>query len=149
MLFAGSALSQQQSDLMLLKRANFDDPTLEEYKPTYTFANSGPLIKYNPISLSFGGLMFFYQRFLSVQISSQCLYHTSCSKFGVELIRHYGLFKGTALTADRLTRCSQFGALDYNDRHFDPESGRVKEAVEHFETIKHDDHFHHVPATHE
>jgi len=59
----------------------------------------------NPIkALSFLSL-YFYQAFLSEQISASCEFDISCSNYSLLAIKEFGLLKGLFLTADRLTRC--------------------------------------------
>jgi putative component of membrane protein insertase Oxa1/YidC/SpoIIIJ protein YidD len=70
------------------------------------------LAKYNPVNLVFVGLMYTYQRFLSAQFAAECPYELSCSNFSKAAINRYGLFKGIALSADRLMRCNEFLKYD-------------------------------------
>ncbi len=70
------------------------------------------LAKYNPVHLVFVGLMYTYQRFLSAQFAAECPYELSCSNFSKAAIARYGLFKGIALSADRLMRCNEFLKYD-------------------------------------
>lgn len=58
--------------------------------------------------------MYVYQKAISPQFSSKCGYEISCSNFSKHVIQEYGLIKGVALTADRLTRCTPFAAIDVN-----------------------------------
>lgn len=65
-------------------------------------------------------LLNIYQKHISVQISADCLYSLSCSRYSREVVNSKGLFLGVLLSADRLTRCSGFCAKDipyqkYND----------------------------------
>lgn len=92
--------------------------------------SSSILVRYNPISLLFGGMMYFYQAVISPQLPSECLYAESCSEFSKSLILEYGLFKGIFTTSDRLMRCNRISALDVHPLMIDPESGRVNESVE-------------------
>jgi putative component of membrane protein insertase Oxa1/YidC/SpoIIIJ protein YidD len=80
--------------------------------------NKSFLIKYNPLSLTFGGLLFLYQKGISPQVSVNCPYEISCSNFSKQCIQQYGLIKGVALTADRLTRCTQFTLIDLKPIQF-------------------------------
>lgn len=87
------------------------------------------LVRYNPVSLTLSGLVFVYQRFISPQISSQCLYEHSCSGFSIELIETYGLARGVVLTADRLSRCNRVAAIDIHPLSIGEKSLRVIETV--------------------
>ncbi len=85
------------------------------------------VVRYNPLNLTFGGLMFVYQRFLSPQLAAECLYHTSCSAFSKELIYEYGLVKGVVATADRLLRCNRIAVFDIHPMNIHPISGKAVE----------------------
>ncbi len=86
--------------------------------------------RYNPVSLTFSGLMYVYQRYISPQLPSECLYKTSCSHFSKELISEYGLLKGVFTTADRLMRCNRVAAIDVHPLVIDEQTGKIKETVE-------------------
>ena len=81
----------------------------------------------NPVRLSLGGMMYVYQRFVSPQLPSECLYHPSCSGFSKELIRDLGLVKGMAATADRLTRCNRIAVFDIHPMRIEEASGKAVE----------------------
>jgi len=80
--------------------------------------NKSVIARYNPVSLGFGGMMFVYQQFLSPQFASDCPYDNSCSNFSKLAIQRFGLFKGIALSADRLTRCNEFVNYDITLANF-------------------------------
>ncbi|MEI9920899.1 MAG: membrane protein insertion efficiency factor YidD [Bacteroidota bacterium] len=52
----------------------------------------------------------FYRNTISEQISADCAYELSCSRFSIHSIQRFGLLKAGLLTADRLTRCGSFAA---------------------------------------
>jgi putative component of membrane protein insertase Oxa1/YidC/SpoIIIJ protein YidD len=123
--FGKSLLAQDLSDTDLM----FNKPTYNlafetKRKVTYLFAGKNAFVKYNPVSLTFGGLLYVYQKTISVQIGAACPYEVNCSNFSKQCIQKYGLLKGIPLTADRLTRCTKLAALDmiegvdYNSRTF-------------------------------
>lgn len=63
--------------------------------------------------LSFGRqagveLMFFYQKFVSPQIDSDCQFYPSCSEYCKQAIYNYGFFKGWMMGIERLTRCNRW-----------------------------------------
>jgi len=91
------------------------------------------LIKYNPLSLSLGGLMYLYQNSLSQQLSASCLFEPSCSQFGKNAIRHYGIFKGIFLTADRITRCNKIAARDIHPLSINEKSYKAKDPISLYE----------------
>jgi len=101
-------------------------------KIEYLFAGRSAFVKFNPLSLFFGGLMYFYQTTISPQFSATCLYVPSCSYFSKNAIREFGLIKGICLSADRLTRCSKLGLTDIHHHCFDEETGKVHENMDMF-----------------
>ena len=60
----------------------------------------------NPFYWAFSGLLTGYQQVISPQMSANCIYDVSCSRFSRIAIKKYGIIKGIALTADRLSRCT-------------------------------------------
>ena len=46
-----------------------------------------------------------YQRFVSPLTPPSCIYTPSCSQYGYEAIRRYGVLRGGWLTAKRILRC--------------------------------------------
>jgi putative component of membrane protein insertase Oxa1/YidC/SpoIIIJ protein YidD len=75
----------------------------------------------NPVSLSF----LFYRKVISEQISADCAFDLSCSRFSIKAIKNIGLFKGVLLTADRLTRCHTFISTETTPILFNNKTGRV------------------------
>ena len=61
----------------------------------------------NPFYWVFSGLLTGYQQVISPQLSATCVYEVSCSRFSRIAIKKYGIIKGIALTADRLSRCTK------------------------------------------
>ena len=64
------------------------------------------------------GLIRLYQLMLSPFIGNQCRFHPSCSNYALEAVDRFGVLKGTALAARRLSRCHPF-----NPGGFDPVPG--------------------------
>jgi len=67
----------------------------------------------------------FYQLFISTQDMPVCNFTPSCSQFGVDSLRNFGIIKGILLTSDRLQRCNGFSApyyqIDYRTgKYIDP-----------------------------
>jgi len=88
------------------------------------------LIKYNPVSLSLGGLLFVYQNTISYQFSADCLYNPSCSQFSKLALRKYGFIKGCFLSADRLTRCNRISATGIHVLKIDEKNHTCNDFVE-------------------
>ena len=100
-----------EQDLALVFNKRFDKHE-DPYHPKFMFITEHKLIRYNPVSLTFGGLMYFYQAILSPQISAECPYEISCSNFGKACISKYGIVKGIALASGRIMRCTKIAAID-------------------------------------
>jgi putative component of membrane protein insertase Oxa1/YidC/SpoIIIJ protein YidD len=79
-------------------------------RPSFLLVGKKKIVKYNPVSLLFGGLLFTYQAVISSQIAADCPYEISCSAFSKQSIQEFGLIKGLALSADRVTRCTKSSA---------------------------------------
>jgi putative component of membrane protein insertase Oxa1/YidC/SpoIIIJ protein YidD len=104
------------SDQELLANSDFSKQAFEKKrKVVYLFEGKNVFVKYNPVSLVFGGLLFFYQKTISTQIGAACPYEINCSNFSRTCIRKYGLLKGIPLTADRLTRCTRLAMIGMVD----------------------------------
>ena len=113
-----------------LLRSGHDASVVEQDGSGVSFMDAGSdrfLSRVNPVRLSLGGMMYVYQRFVSPQLPSECLYHPTCSGFSKELIRDLGLIKGVTATADRLSRCNRVAAFDIHPMHIHEESGKAVE----------------------
>ena len=89
-------------------QTTYNSAHFEGRKVSYIFGKSkNKLVKYNPVSLLFGGLLLSYQKVISDQFFTMCSYRVSCSDFAKNAIFRYGLFKGVPLAADRLMRCNK------------------------------------------
>ena len=105
--------SQTKTDNDLIFEKTTFVPSFETKRQvTYLFAGKNAFVKYNPVSLVFGGLMYAYQKTISVQIGAACPYEVNCSNFSKQCIQKYGVLKGIPLTADRLTRCTKLAGID-------------------------------------
>jgi len=122
------------SDRQLILKSSSSYNAINKYKVDYHFLGKSAFIKYNPVSLIFGGLMYFYQSTISQQFATSCLYIPSCSNFSIKVINEFGLIKGICLTADRLTRCSKLGLIEIHQHRFDQETGKVHETMDMFKT---------------
>ena len=132
LLFALGSIGQTTSNLDLVQKQDFHDHRFHEHKVKYVFSESGPIVKYNPLSLTFGGMLYLYQKVLSPQISSKCSYEISCSNFSKQSIKHHGLIKGIALSADRLSRCNKIAAYDIDVLDIDFDRQKIIDPVEQY-----------------
>jgi putative membrane protein insertion efficiency factor len=108
------------SDLLLLKQKN-ESITNKKNIRKYTNLSKNKWQAYNPINLTFSGLMFFYQNVLSSQVNAGCIYSPSCSEFSKQCIKKHGLVKGIFLSADRVQRCNRITALGLNIKNLNPQ----------------------------
>jgi len=89
-------------------------------------------VRYNPASLVLGSIMWTYQKIISPQFASSCLYSPSCSGYSIKLISDYGILKGMVLTADRLTRCNRLALMDYKIWEVNSKDGKIKESTTYY-----------------
>jgi uncharacterized protein len=116
------------TDAALIMKRLDDHAARQDERVTFMqFRSERRVMRYNPMALALGGMMFIYQRFLSPQLPSECLYHPSCSSFSKSLISEYGLVVGIAATADRLMRCNRVAVFDIHPMHLDEATGKVRE----------------------
>lgn len=100
------------------------------HKRAYIFKDQAKSFKMlNPISLTFGGLLFLYQNSISQHFSADCLYKPSCSEFSKQCVHEFGLIKGGLLTFDRLNRCNRISAADIRPSEFDTRTHRCNDPI--------------------
>jgi len=66
------------------------------------------------LALPFIALIKLYQVIISPWLGPQCRYNPTCSAYGVEALKKYGLFKGGWLTLKRIARCHPWGKHGYD-----------------------------------
>lgn len=55
-----------------------------------------------------------YQHFISPAIPRRCKYEPTCSRYGVDAIREYGILRGSVLAGWRLLRCNPWSHGGYD-----------------------------------
>lgn len=60
------------------------------------------------------GLIKGYQYLISPLLPKSCRFLPTCSEYGLEALRQYGLIKGSWLTGKRLCRCHPWGGSGYD-----------------------------------
>jgi putative component of membrane protein insertase Oxa1/YidC/SpoIIIJ protein YidD len=136
--FLNSVFCQNTSDLELIKNQNFQNLAYEKRR-IVNFGisdNQHFIVKYNPVSITFSALLFTYQKYLSPQISADCLFVPSCSEYSKLLFKRYGLFGGIITSADRLMRCDRISATTINPISINEYDGKVHESVERYKIKK-------------
>lgn len=103
------------AEVALLRDARKVDHTFDMRQVTYGF-NEGKRT-WNPAYHVLSSSMYVYQKVVSPLIVRGCMYRPTCSSYSKELIKEYGLLKGTFLTADRLTRCTRIALSDRNNKY--------------------------------
>jgi putative membrane protein insertion efficiency factor len=61
------------------------------------------------LAIPFIALIRFYQRFISPFTPASCRFQPSCSHYGIEALKTYGIFKGSILTLKRILKCHPWG----------------------------------------
>lgn len=132
-LFCGITAGYSQDKKNDLQLIESNTPELVYSKWYKTEGNSNKILetksksaiaKYNPLSLTLKGLMAGYQHLISPLLHGYCFYELSCSNFAKAAITEFGIIKGTALAADRLTRCNRISATDLHPVQFNPATGK-------------------------
>jgi uncharacterized protein len=62
-----------------------------------------------PFSYLFIGIIKIYQYSISPLLGPACRYTPSCSQYGIEALKKYGIFKGGYLTIKRIASCHPWG----------------------------------------
>jgi uncharacterized protein len=112
----------QVSDLELLEESG-SAPTVQFGQPKK--AKTKTFLRINPVYWLLNGALTGYQKVISPQISAECLYELSCSRFSRAAIQEFGIFKGIALSADRISRCNRVAATSIEFIRISPLTGRV------------------------
>lgn len=129
--FLSTALFGQSSDLDLLK-AHCKSPEIPREVNFGISDSKNPIVRYNPISLGFGSLLFIYQKYIAQQTSSHCPYSPSCSEYSKQLIKKHGLLKGMPCAADRLMRCNK-GTVEHLYWKRNPLDHHIHEKTEYYQ----------------
>ena len=133
-----------KADIGKLLSYEVQKPEFAPVKTRFMFTGSkNVIVRYNPVSLMFGSMMYIYQGYFSKQFSSSCLYNPSCSNMSKLLIHDFGIVKGVFLSADRLTRCNRLAAAQVHPMRINPSDGKVHETSDVYR-FKHDKRHTHV-----
>lgn len=57
---------------------------------------------------------YYISPFLRVYLNVNCRYYPSCSEYAKEVIRSYGVFRGSLLAIKRIIRCNPFSPGGYD-----------------------------------
>ncbi len=125
----------QNDDLELIRHHTLGSHTDAYHNHHISFLLSdhpSKFIRYNPVSLVFGSMMWTYQKIISPQFAATCLYSPTCSSYSKNLISDFGILKGLVLTADRLSRCNRLALMDYNSWEADSRRGKIMESTAYY-----------------
>lgn len=127
-------LSKEQ--IQLINKVNFNDHRFDARNPKFLSADKGIFIKYNPLNLVLGSMLYVYQKVISPQLLANCPYEISCSAFSKVSIQEFGYIKGIALTADRLSRCTQFTMMDILPSQINEQNGKIIDNIDKYRIKK-------------
>lgn len=133
--FGSISAQADKEDIDLIKIASTDtliDQHNHEHPEFLLSDHPSAFVRYNPLTLVLGSLMWTYQKIISPQFSSTCLYSPSCSAYSIDLISDYGIFLGIILTAERLTRCNRLALMDYKAWEVDSQRGKIIESTSYY-----------------
>jgi putative membrane protein insertion efficiency factor len=66
------------------------------------------------LALPFIALIKIYQWIISPILGPKCRFTPSCSQYGVQALKKYGILKGSWLTIKRISRCHPWGGHGYD-----------------------------------
>jgi len=133
-IFVSEIKAQNNFDLQLIIDQKFENNIYSQTRQiTFGISDSkSKIIKYNPVTITFSGLLYIYQKWLSPQISAECLFYPSCSEYSKLLYKRYGIIIGSFASADRLMRCDRISATTINAISVDDKDGKIYELPERY-----------------
>ena len=66
------------------------------------------------LALPFIAMIKLYQWLISPLLGAQCRFTPTCSHYGLQAFKKYGIFKGFWLTVKRISRCHPWGGQGYD-----------------------------------
>jgi len=128
-LFQSGYCQLSEAQLKVIESESFHTHKFDKRTPGFYKMGKNAFVAYNPVSLLLSTALFGYQKVLSPQLQTHCPYEVSCSAYSKVAISEFGFFKGVFMTADRLTRCTQFSTMDLLPSQIDHETGFIKDDV--------------------
>jgi putative component of membrane protein insertase Oxa1/YidC/SpoIIIJ protein YidD len=125
-----------ENHILLIRNHQVDEYKILQHNDV-RFLNSGSsawFIRYNPVYLLMGGMMYAYQAYLSPQLPTDCFYEESCSGYSQKLIHRYGILGGIITTSDRLMRCNRLSAMEIHPLFINEKSRKVMDDIEIYNT---------------
>ena len=66
------------------------------------------------LALPFIAMIKLYQWLISPLLGAKCRFTPTCSHYGLQAFKKYGIFKGFWLTVKRISRCHPWGGQGYD-----------------------------------
>jgi putative membrane protein insertion efficiency factor len=89
-----------------------------------------PIKETNPLKIVVNVGITIHQKIFSPAQGEVCNFTPSCSRFGREAIRKYGIICGSLMTADRLMRCNPWAIEHLNTYYCGIRNGRIYDPIE-------------------
>jgi uncharacterized protein len=125
-----------KSDIETINK-KLSEKSPDPYKRPYLYKDEPSVIKkINPVNIIFGTSLFVYQNIFSKHVASSCLYTPSCSEFSKDVLRQFGVLKGTFLSVDRVNRCNTFSVKDLKNHKLDPKTNRYPDPSSRYKKVK-------------
>jgi putative component of membrane protein insertase Oxa1/YidC/SpoIIIJ protein YidD len=115
-LISTADVCSQDNDMMILKRAITVKASIMTNKEN---------VSQRQLKFPTRQMFNFYRNVISEQLSADCAYDLTCSRFSVMSIKRFGIIKGVFLTADRLTRCHPLVSQEVALINFNNHTGKV------------------------
>lgn len=137
-LLTASLSGQSFQEDLLLVFEQVQDDSHEQHEdhrhlPVFLLSDhSSVVVRLNPFTLAFGGLLWAYQAMISPQLSATCIYSPSCSAYSKNLLQEYGILRGLIFTADRISRCNRLALNDYPPWEIDFHIHKVREQIDYY-----------------
>ena len=119
------ANGQIASDLNFITTHNPINPVRVKKSTPFNFGET------NELKVALMSLIRGYQLFISTQDMPVCNFTPSCSMFGMDSFKKYGIFYGFLMTSDRLQRCHGCHGRERKYYHLHPKTGKSDDPVEH------------------
>lgn len=118
------------TDLDKIETEKLSQHIKQNHRP-YIYKNEPASFKtLNPVTLTYGGLIYLYQNSISQHFSADCLYHPTCSDFSKQCVHEYGIIKGGLLTFDRLCRCNRIAGADIRPSEVNPKTNHYHDPIQ-------------------
>ena len=128
-----SLFAQKTEDVDLMRNNDFDNTAFVARKVTYGFSeNPSKFALFNPLYHILSGSMYIYQRFISPQLATQCMFVPSCSEYSRQLISDFGIAKGVFCSADRLMRCNRIALTGLPASTFNAHDRKIHESTDRY-----------------